>query len=31
MAKACFKRIIDLEPNNIEAILGYATIKYHEG
>lgn len=31
MAKFCFKRLLNLLPNCIEAILGYATIEYHEG
>lgn len=31
MALLCFKRLLDLEPNCVEAILGYATIKYESG
>lgn len=31
MAMFCFKRILDLDPNCIEAILGYAVIRYQEG
>lgn len=31
MAKFCFKRLLDLVPDCIQAILGYATIGYHEG
>jgi RNA polymerase-associated protein CTR9 len=31
LAKACFKRILDLDPDCIEASIGYGTMCYYEG
>lgn len=31
LAKACFKRILDLDPGCIEALIGYGTLCYHQG
>jgi RNA polymerase-associated protein CTR9 len=30
LAKACFKRILNLEPNCVEAMIGYGTMWFHE-
>jgi RNA polymerase-associated protein CTR9 len=29
LARACFKRILDLEPNYVEAMIGYGTMWFH--